>query len=241
MASAVTAAPTPQDSVDIVGGTVAQAGDFPFIVSLQKSGSHFCGGSLLNSRTVITAAHCTVGQTASSLTVRAGSLNRNSGGTLVKVSSISVHPSFSSSTLDSDVAIWKLATDIPTSSTIGYATLPAANSDPVAGSTSTVAGWGTLSEGGSSPTTLRKVDVPIVSRATCRNNYSVAEITNTMFCAGLTTGGKDSCQGDSGGPIVDSSKVLIGTVSWGNGCAQAGQPGVYARVGSLLSYINANL
>lgn len=62
-----------------------------------------------------------------------------------------------------------------------------------------------------------------------------------MFCAGLTAGGKDSCQGDSGGPIVDSSKVLIGTVSWGNGCAQAGQPGVYARVGSLLSYINANL
>jgi trypsin len=74
MASAVTAAPTPQDSVDIVGGTTANAGDFPFIVSLQKSGSHFCGGSLINANTVITAAHCTVGQTASSLTVRAGSL-----------------------------------------------------------------------------------------------------------------------------------------------------------------------
>lgn len=78
MVSAVSAAPTPQDSVDIVGGTVAQAGDFPFIVSLQKSGSHFCGGSLLNSRTVLTAAHCTVDQTASALSVRAGSLVRTS-------------------------------------------------------------------------------------------------------------------------------------------------------------------
>ncbi|KAF3039650.1 hypothetical protein E8E11_000942 [Didymella keratinophila] len=240
MASAVTAAPTPQDSVDIVGGTTANAGDFPFIVSLQKSGSHFCGGSLINANTVITAAHCTVGQTASTLTVRAGSLNRNSGGTLVKVSSIKAHPSFSSSTLTNDVAIWKLATSIPTSSTVGYASLAASGSDPASGSTSTVAGWGTTSSGGSSPTTLRKVVVPIVSRATCRNNYSVSEITDAMFCAGVAAGGKDSCQGDSGGPIVDSSKTLIGVVSWGDGCAQAGKPGVYARVGALRSFIDAN-
>jgi trypsin len=151
-----------------------------------------------------------------------------------------VHPSFSSSTLTNDVAIWKLATSIPTSSTIGYASLAASGSDPASGSTSTVAGWGTTSAGGSSPTTLRKVDVPIVSRATCRNNYSVSEITDTMFCAGVTAGGKDSCQGDSGGPIVDSSKTLIGLVSWGDGCAEAGKPGVYARVGALRSFIDAN-
>jgi trypsin len=74
MATAVSAAPTPQDNVDIVGGTAAAAGEFPFIVSLQKSGSHFCGGTLVNANTVVTAAHCTQGQTASQLSVRAGSL-----------------------------------------------------------------------------------------------------------------------------------------------------------------------
>ena len=58
----------------IVGGTTASQGDFPFIVSIQRSGSHFCGGSLLNANTVLTAAHCAVGQTASSLQIRAGSL-----------------------------------------------------------------------------------------------------------------------------------------------------------------------
>lgn len=78
------AIPTPQDPVepdfpedgnsDIVGGTAAAAGEFPFIVSLQKNGAHFCGGSLLNANTVVTAAHCAVGQTASTLKVRAGSL-----------------------------------------------------------------------------------------------------------------------------------------------------------------------
>lgn len=59
---------------NIVGGTTASAGDFPFIVSLSKSNSHFCGGLLLNANTVVTAAHCTVGQTASTVKVRAGSL-----------------------------------------------------------------------------------------------------------------------------------------------------------------------
>lgn len=84
--------------------------------------------------------------------------------------------------------------------------------------------------------------MPIVSRATCRNNYSVSEITNNMVCAGLTSGGKDSCQGDSGGPLIDaSSRALVGVVSWGEGCAAAGKPGVYARVGSLRSFIDANL
>jgi len=63
---------TPEN--DIVGGVTAVQGDFPFIVSIQRSGSHFCGGTLLNANTVLTAAHCAVGQTASQIKVRAGSL-----------------------------------------------------------------------------------------------------------------------------------------------------------------------
>ena len=161
----------------------------------------------------------------------------------MKVSSIKIHPSFSSGTLDSDVAIWKLATSIPAGGNVAYATLAAAGSDPASGTLTTVAGWGTTSSGGSSlPAALRKVEVPIVSRTTCRSNYSVSEITNTMVCAAVAAGGKDSCQGDSGGPLINSStRQLVGIVSWGDGCAQAGKPGVYARVGTLLSFINANL
>jgi trypsin len=76
--SVVSAAPVAQwddtNAPAIVGGVPAVAGDFPFIVSLQKNGAHFCGGSLLDSTTVLTAAHCADGQTTSGLTVRAGSL-----------------------------------------------------------------------------------------------------------------------------------------------------------------------
>jgi trypsin len=85
--------------------------------------------------------------------------------------------------------------------------------------------------------------VPVISRATCRSNYSVEkyEITDRMFCAGLAQGGKDSCQGDSGGPIVSSSKQLLGIVSFGAGCARAGKPGVYSNIGALSSFITSNL
>ncbi|KAH7304750.1 trypsin-like cysteine/serine peptidase domain-containing protein [Stachybotrys elegans] len=235
------AAALPQLETSIVGGVAASVGDFPFIVSLSRSGSHFCGGSLLNANTVITAGHCSRGVSASSVSVRAGSLSRTTGGTVVRVSRIVTHPNFIYSTLQNDVSIWKLATPIPTSSTIGYATLAAAGSDPAGGSTSETAGWGTTSSGsGSLPVQLLKVSVPIIARSSCQTMYPDAVFTD-MVCAGLPQGGKDSCQGDSGGPLVDSSKTLIGLVSWGYGCAAPNQPGVYARIGALRSFIDANL
>ena len=143
---------------------------------------------------------------------------------------------------NNDIAIFKLATTIPTSSTISYVSLPAAGSDPAAGSSSTVAGWGATSEGGASSSTLRYVDVPIVSRATCQSQYGTSSITTNMVCAAETAGGQDSCQGDSGGPLVPTgSKTLIGVVSFGNGCARRGYAGVYTRVSTQLSFINQYL
>jgi len=232
---------------DIVGGVSASAGDFPFIVSIQQSGRHFCGGSLLNANTIVTAAHCAEGQTASSLTIRAGSLSRSSGGTVVRVSSIKINSGYVASTYQGDVAIMKLATSIPTSSTISYATLPASGSDPASGTVLTTAGWGTTSSGGQTlPTSLLKVDVPVITRSTCANMYVARElyVTTQMFCAGFAAGGKDSCQGDSGGPIVNkSTRTLLGVVSWGDGCAAANSPGVYSHLGqsTLRSFVAANL
>ncbi|KAM0197248.1 hypothetical protein ACHAPA_004127 [Fusarium lateritium] len=232
----------PQVSVpNIVGGTEASAGDFPFIVSVALNGGPWCGGTLINANTVMTAAHCTQGQSASAFTIRAGSLSRTTGGVTSRVSSIRANPSFSGSTLDGDVALLKLSTPIQTSSTISYARLAASGSDPAAGAQLTVAGWGTTSQGSAtSPVQLRKVVVPVISRTSCRASYGTSAVTNNMFCAGFTQGGKDSCQGDSGGPIADSSNTVVGIVSWGEGCAQPNAPGVYSRVGTLRTFIDAN-
>lgn len=67
-------------------------------------------------------------------------------------------------------------------------------------------------------------------------------VTDNMFCAGFKEGGKDACLGDSGGPIIDADTgVLIGTTSWGVGCAAPDAYGVYARVANYIDFINSNL
>ncbi|KAH0594769.1 hypothetical protein MHUMG1_07604 [Metarhizium humberi] len=236
-----TAAPA-KNGKFIVGGEAAAEGEFPYIVALLSNNFQFCGGTLINKDTVVTAGHCTSSD-VSGYEIRAGSLLSGSGGTKVKVRSATRHPNFNNNNLDNDVAVWKLATSILESDTIKYAKLPEPGSDPKPGTNVTVAGWGRLQEGGQTPTQLQKVTVPVVDRATCKVAYSTPtplEITDNMFCAGLEKGGQDACQGDSGGPIVQGD-VLIGVVSWGTGCARPNKYGVYTRLANYDSFVKQNL
>merc|ERR1719305_246406 len=70
-----------------------------------------------------------------------------------------------------------------------------------------------------SSSVIMKVDVPVVSDDDCRGAYGQSDIADSMICAGLDEGGKDSCQGDSGGPFMCGNQ-LSGVVSWGYGCAE---------------------
>lgn len=83
---------------------------------------------------------------------------------------------------------------------------------------------------------MQSVEIPIVDRNECNEDYE-GDITPDMICAGVPEGGKDSCQGDSGGPVVLNGN-LVGIVSWGDGCARAGYPGVYTNVAYFLDWIN---
>nr|CAD7460456.1 unnamed protein product [Timema tahoe] len=113
-----------------------------------------------------------------------------------------------------------------------------ASSPPPAGSPVVTSGFGTLTQGGSVPTSLQQVEIYIFDHQVCNQAYS-GRITNTMICAGVTAGGKDACQGDSGGPLVWGNQ-LVGITSWGSGCAQRGFPGVWANVASLREWVRAN-
>ncbi|WP_395854145.1 serine protease [Cystobacter fuscus] len=228
-------------SGEIVGGYVSPAGEAPWQVSLRQS-SHFCGGVIYDSRTVITAAHCVAGYQPSSLLVRYNSLYHGSGGALVSVSSIVVHPSYNSTIIDNDIALVKLSSALTLGLTQAKAVkLPAQDSDPTAGDMALASGWGVISAGGSSlPAALQSVKVPIVSRATAKAAYgSSVTITNNMIAAGLTAGGKDTCQGDSGGPLIINGE-LVGLTSWGRSCGRPNTPGIYTRVGKYVNWIKDN-
>lgn len=203
------------------------------------SGFQYCGGTLVAPNKVVTAAHCTVGDSPSAVRVVAGRDDKNStAGVVARVTRIWIHPSYRDVTLGYDVSVLTLDRNLT------YGTLPIATSSDTglyaAGTSGTILGWGTTSSGGSASRYLLKATVPVVSSTSCANSYGTDYKSAHMVCAGYTQGGTDTCQGDSGGPLVAGGK-LIGITSWGEGCAAAGYPGVYARVSAYATQIQAQI
>ena len=154
------------------------------------------------------------------------------------VRKITIHPSYNSDTNANDVALIELTADVPAS--LKAIKLNSAFSNEATGLSTTVIGWGTLTEDGDSPDALQEVSVRVVASSTCSDYYD-GGISNTMICGGWSGGGRDTCQGDSGGPFfVLSGGVFVqtGITSWGEGCARPDVPGVYARVSAVRPWIN---
>jgi len=226
--------PTRNDSSpNVIGGAPAAAGQYPWMVALADAAEpsyNYCGGSLIEDDVVLTAAHCAVGDGPGDVLVRHGSVDITATETYA-VADIHVAEAFDEATLAHDWALIRLAEPVPEAEPI---TLAAA--DPVDWGALEVAGWGVDDEG-EAPNELRFVEVPHVSDEECAGAYGSSFHADSMLCAGdLESGGVDACQGDSGGPLMwteGDRAVQVGVVSWGEGCAEPGLPGVYANVGAL--------
>ena len=240
---------------DIVGGAPADPGEWPWQVALIQGGKtdyynyQFCGGSLVAPQWVVTAAHCVSGSRPTSVDVVAGiyDLVSHPGAQKRDVVQIIVYPAYNSHTHNNDIALIKLNQPVTIggsgASTTGLIPLVSASSGDFAGINSWVTGWGATESQPNYPTELREVQVPIITNALCNDaNHYNGGITSSMMCAGYELGGKDSCQGDSGGPlVVDNGNgwELAGIVSWGQGCADSGYPGVYTRVSAFSNWVNS--
>ncbi|CEN62071.1 hypothetical protein ASPCAL08710 [Aspergillus calidoustus] len=222
----------------IVGGTEVSIEDYPYQIALLKGGTLRCGGSIISPNQAVTAAHCVSDVPASKLSIHAGSSSFNDGGIVVNISSIAVHSKYDQVTFDNDIAIVTLAGSLPFGPGIGLV----GSTDHGEGTLSdgvdvVVSGWGSVQEGWPASPSLQVVTVNVVDVDECRAGYhDVGLITESMFCAGVPEGGKDSCHGDNGGPAIVNG-VLIGVVSWGHGCGWKGYPGVYSSTAYLRDFI----
>jgi len=224
----------------IVGGREAAAHSWPWIVSLQYRGNHFCGGTLIDEYHVLTAAHCLQDETidTSLLTVVGGLHSRlNANAATVqrrRVARFFNHEQYNDVTNDNDVAIIRLASPMTLNNYVNIACLP--GKEPTVHESVMIAGWGTTSYGGSPSNLLLQANVNIMNE--CRFVYSIDP--SKQICAGTSDYTRDSCQGDSGGPLmheVNGYWYVSGVVSYGDECAKKGSPGVYARVSYYLSWI----
>jgi secreted trypsin-like serine protease len=233
------------DSSKIVGGALAPEGAYPWQVSLSVSWiadpglGHFCGGSIYNSKWIVTAAHCIADNEPQDIHVVSGTNKLVATSARLNVRRIIVHRDYNRpKEHDNDVALLELLKPLMfDDKTKPIELLSPADEQQLAdpGRQLTVTGWGATQEGGSPVRDLRFTDIPSVSRETCNQPPSYnRHITENMICAGKPLGGTDSCQGDSGGPLVSDKSLgpvrLVGIVSWGEGCARFAKYGIYTRV-----------
>ena len=153
-------------------------------------------------------------------------------------SKLTVHPDYSSSDLTNDIGIIEVSEPFEFNDFVKPIVLAPEGEEYEEGDTCVVSGWGSTFEGGIVARYLRAVEVPYVNDEDCDVAYASGgtPVVDSMLCAGVK--GKDACQGDSGGPILcGGNGTLSGVVSWGNGCAREGYPGVYTQVSKFRDFI----
>ena len=230
----------------IIGGVPSSASENPWQALLVINDRALCGGSLIASTWILTAAHCVNGADASGVRAWAGisAMSERSEANRLPVSRVIVHPQYDSKNFVNDLALVELSapwTPGPGLASIGLPVAQDPATWPAAGTPAVVSGWGYLGSKGPAATVLQQANVHVLTApdGSC-GSYGSSFRNVSHVCAGEAVGGIDTCQGDSGGPLVvdvDGRRILAGVTSVGNDCALANYPGVYTRVTSFLPWI----
>lgn len=250
-----------QDPNHITGGFEIDVSEAPYQVSIEYDNKHWCGGSIINGRFILTAAHCLYDGgnriDESSFRVRVGMTDLDgSFSGRYSIVSATEHPNYTHGSFDFDFALLEINGTIRFNSLvqpvelISDATAHAQN----IGNTVRVSGWGWTTPGmiPSPSNELMAVDVPIISNAQADgqldiSNPSHQDLTNRMLATSAISNNRlGACHGDSGGPLVFRQNgvpdIQIGIVSWGIGGCLAGvnSPTIYSRILSVAEWIELN-
>jgi len=250
----------------IIGPQQTPKNEFPWLVKIESRKpepnlgpgvftTNQCGGTLLNTKVVLSAAHCTffpnsnVAIPFNIITIYLGEHDTTmlDGEQAVGITHYLIHPYYNPNIFDNDFAIIYLAREIQFTATIKQACLP----QPFTAYDNTAvvaAGWGAEKNNGMGTTRPKHVDLTTMSNQVCNSKITGQPlfgwpwvITDNMLCA--TGMRKGICSGDSGGPLMvkGEENIVIGVSSWVpkiTGCNENGNsPSVFARVTSQLYWI----
>lgn len=225
----------------IINGEIKEIETFPFQVSLMQGTFHFCGGTVVNSRWVLTAAHCVVDRLPGDVEVLLGTAELQTGGTRHTVGAIRIHPDYLGGG-DFDIAMLRLDDTLLWPRV--FVQTPDQPFLSAPGDTATVIGWG-QTESGSGSSSLLGVDLPIITNDDCEDIAGAffGGIGPATICAGGNRLDRGPCFGDSGGPLLVPYMgrwAEIGVVSRAVNVDQCGNiPAAFARVTSAYDYIVA--
>ncbi|KAM3835752.1 vitamin K-dependent protein C isoform 2-T2 [Vipera latastei] len=235
----------------IIGGNPGKRGDSPWQVMLGNSAGEFkCGGVLIHPAWVLTAAHCVFRESRIKLIL--GKYHRrriDESEITIIADKIFIHENYSSDTYDNDIAILHLSHPVVVNKYIIPICLPTQNLANqqlmTEGIQTIVTGWGSQSANSKKnfSSVLNFIEIPVASRNDCIHSMWNS-LTDNMFCAGIPGDIRDSCHGDSGGPMVVKFKntwFLLGLVSWGEGCGDPNNFGIYTKISSYLDWIRQKM
>eukprot|EP00057_Strongylocentrotus_purpuratus_P026763 XP_011681237.1 PREDICTED: serine protease 30 [Strongylocentrotus purpuratus] len=230
------------DANIIMGAAVTTRGKWPWQAGLIRSKTTpFCGGTLINRKWVLTAAHCVVGLHGGK--VYLGITNWKTGredGQTIPIERIWIHPNYSGDPAhQNDLGMIKLKEPATLNNYVQPACLPPMDYVIADGTYVTATGWGSIVESSDSPPDLQEIRLPKVPLEYCRNHYSL-ELLDSVVCAGYSNGFISTCFGDSGGPLVsdiNGTWYSIGMVSAGESCGGPYRPNIFTGTVSNLDFI----
>jgi V8-like Glu-specific endopeptidase len=249
----------PMGGGQVVGGTVGDVNDYPYVVGVVsiyweddgagglEAWQSTCTGTVLSTNKILTAGHCTVDLPLGTTYVIAGrnDLEDDNGGYVGAVASTWTHQLYGgyNGAPRYDVAVLTLKQPLPGAYTSIPLMLQGDTSAEVDMTAAEIVGYGITASGASDSGILRKAAVPIRDDATCTTGLGTPYDTATMVCAGDPVTHVDTCGGDSGGPLiadVGGTPTQVGVTSWGpNPCGD--NYGAYAQVSALETAITADL
>lgn len=225
----------------IYNGDVAKRSQFPYQAGIYMDYSYFCGGSLINTKWVLTAAHCV--DEIKLWTVHLGLSDMvvpKQEGRIVLMSNWGVrHEQYNDREIIYDIGVIQLPRHVKLNDYIQLSRLAPPNVN-YAGKTATVSGFGIVEDAGTSVISpvLKYTSLPVVSGGVCAKYYG--SVHETVIC--LEAKGTSSCQGDSGGPLTlkesDGSVIQIGLTSFGcrGGCT-IGCPVGFTRINMFYDWL----